>query len=136
MEMRLLAVACMVGLIGSVRLAAICPAPPPPCEALAQADVVFVADVIELTVFANDRLLEGLHQIRFDVIEAFKGVKPAELWALFYSGLEKDSFARGVRYLIFANRRPTGAFVSGCSLTRQLRGLDAGELGSQLRACK
>ena len=125
----------MLGLIGPIRLTAACPEPPPPCDALAKADVVFVGEVVDLSIFMNTSQPEAIHQYRFNVIEAFKGVKPGELWALFYAGLEKDSFVMGTRYLIFANRRATGAFVSGCSLTRQLRGLDTGELGSQLRAC-
>jgi hypothetical protein len=82
---------------------------------------------------------EAIDQYRFNVIEGLKGVKAGEFWALFYTGLEKDSFKPGARYLVFANRRVTGAFISGCSLTRELRSADDEKwyrgLMLELRAC-
>jgi hypothetical protein len=123
------------------RLEAICALPPPSCEALAKADVVFVAEVVERKIYDErspseaGHFPQGIHQYRFDVIEGLKGVQPGELWALFYWGLELDSFRPGSRYLIFANRRATGVLISGCSLTRELPPKGDDKVLTEIRAC-
>jgi hypothetical protein len=90
---------------------------------------VFVAEVLDQTTYRREDeqgrpYPESIRQYRFKIIEAIKGIKTGEWWALFYAGLDLDSFRLGGRYLIFANQRPTGAFTSGCSYTRELRGLE------------
>ncbi len=89
MEMRLLTLACMVGLIGPIRLSAACPEPPPPCEAMAKADVVFVGEVVELSIFMNTSQPEAIHQYRFNVIEPFKASNPENCGPCSMPGLKK-----------------------------------------------
>ena len=115
----------------SPQLGAICPTPPVACEKLAKADLVFVGEVVERINYreygANGGPIpRGIDQYRFNVTEVFKGDIPADFWALFYynPGSDTDSFGPGRRYLVFAHRRVTGAFVAGCGWSRELRPSD------------
>jgi len=125
---RLLGVAYLILSGAPVRLTASCERPPPVCEAAARADVVFVGEVLESTVYAQQSdtgpLPQGIQAVRFNVIRAFKGVEPTEWWGLFHFGVDANAFKVGARYLVFAHRRATGAFVTGCTLTREMRRAD------------
>ena len=136
------ALSVMICLLSS-QLDAVCPKPPVACEKLAEADVVFVGEVVERIDYrqygANGQpMVNGIDQYRFKVTEVFKGDIPADFWALFYynPGGDTDSFAPGRRYLVFAHRRVTGAFVAGCGWRRELRRLSEDEaVLAELRAC-
>jgi hypothetical protein len=110
-----------------LRLSASCPHPEPPCNELAKADLVFIADVVESTdVPRRDEqgrpYPDGITNYRFNVLEGLKGIAPGEFRAQFYFGgaSDLDSFRSGGYYLIFANRTRTGNYKSGCSLSREI----------------
>jgi hypothetical protein len=98
--------------------------------ATARADLVFFGEVLEQTTYVEyterGPLLNGIQAVRFNVIRAFKGVKPSQWWwGLFYFGVEAKSFKHGARYLVFAHRSATGAFHAGsCTLTREMERAD------------
>lgn len=121
---RLVAAGCLVLSAGHARLTAVCMPPPPLCEAAARADLVFFGEVLQVTTYVEQTergpLPQGIQAVRFRVIRPFKGVEPTEWWGLFYFGVEAKSFDPGARYLVFAHRRATGAFVTGCTLTREI----------------
>jgi len=130
----LLVIACVSCAAVPLRWGASCPSIPPSCEALAKADLVFIADVLEATSVPrrNDRGMpypEGITNYRFNVVEGVKGIEPGEFRAQFYygGGSDLNSFGLGLRYLIFANRAATGIYKSGCSLTREIRKTGEGE---------
>jgi hypothetical protein len=127
----------------SPQLDAACPSPPPPCEKLAKADLVFVGEAVGLVrnreIGSNGlpRLL-GIDQYRFNVTEAFKGVTLGDFWALFYynPGSDTDSFdALNRRYLVFANRTVTGSFIAGCGWSRYLWRKEEESAVEEIRAC-
>lgn len=122
--MHLVTVACLVVTSAPVRLTATCMPPPPLCEGAARADVVFYGEVLEETTYVEQSESgprpQGIQALRFNVIRAFKGVQPSEWRGLFYFGVEARSFKQGARYLVFAQRRATGAFVTGCTATREM----------------
>ena len=125
MTQRLFSIACLTCPAIPLRLGASCPAPPPPCEAQAKADLVFIAEVLEATFVQrrNDQGMpypDGIANYRFNVLEGLKGIEAGEFRAQFYYGEGNDlnSFVPGQRYLIFADRAVTGIHKSGCSLTR------------------
>ena len=124
MKMMHLAAAAWLAFTGhAVYPSAMCEPPPPLCEAAARADVVFFGEVLEQTTYAEyterGPLPQGIQAVRFKVIRAFKGGMPSQ-WGLFYYGVEAKSFKDGARYLVFAHRSATGAFQTGCTLTREL----------------
>jgi hypothetical protein len=92
--------------------------PPLPCEALAQSQMVFYGEVLQVTerpqiVGANIAVLS----VRFNVLRAFKGVKEGELLETVYYGPDAVRFEAKRRYLVYALRKP-GAFLSvGCTRT-------------------
>jgi hypothetical protein len=141
--MYLAAVACLVLTGDPVHLSASCLPSPPLCEAATKADLVFFGEVLAETNYAEyterGPLPQGIQAVRFNVIRAFKGVEPPELWGLFYYGVEARSFREGARYLVFAHRRPTGAFVTGCTLTREVATADkpawSGSEAAELAEC-
>jgi hypothetical protein len=111
-----------------LRLSASCAPPPPPCEAVAKADLVFIADVLDATSVTrrDDQgrpFPDGITNYRFTVLESLKGIETGEFRAQFYFGAARDddSFASGRRYLILANRDAFGVYRSGCSLTREIK---------------
>lgn len=129
MKMMHLAAVAWLGLTGRpVHPTAACEPPPPLCEAAAGADLVFFGEVLGETTYAEHTergpLPQGVQAVRFNVIRAFKGVNGSLLWHFFYFGVEARSFKLGDRYLVFAHRRATGAFVTGCTLTRELTAAD------------
>ena len=141
MTQRLFVIACLTCVAIPLRLDASCPRPGPPCEELAKADLVFIAEVLEATsVPRRDgqgrAYPDGITNYRFNVLEAFKGVNTGEFRAQFYFGgaQDLDSFQSGRRYLIFANRALTGIHKSGCSLTREITKTGEGEWLPPMRA--
>jgi len=82
--MHLAAVACLVLTGHTVRLWAECAAPPPMCEAAARADLVFFGEVLEQTTYVEyterGTGVNGIQAVRFNVIRAYKGVKPSQWW--------------------------------------------------------
>ena len=124
MTLRLVVAMCLVLSAGHIRLTAACLPPPPMCEAAAGADLVFFGEVLEETTYVQHTergpLPLGIQAVKFGVIRPFKGVQASEWWGLFYFGVEARSFNPGARYLVFAHRRETGAFVTGCTMTREI----------------
>jgi hypothetical protein len=125
----------------SSQLDAACPPPPLPCERLAKADLIFVGTVVERVHHAEQTasgaVPRGIDQYRFKVPRPSKGVTPGDFSALFsYNpGSDTDSFAPGRRYLIFAHRRVTGAFIAGCAWSRELRRNEDDSLVVEMRSC-
>ena len=137
-------IAC-IGFLGSPTGASnVCLPPPPLCEAAASADLVFFGEVLAQTdeTKRSERgavPVDGVQAVKFNVIQAFKGVETGELWGLFYIGFDAPPFKIGARYVVFAHRRATGVFVTGCTLTRELSKLGeaawARTDAAELRAC-
>ena len=118
-------VACLFLAADAVHLSASCLEPPPPlCEGAARADLVFFGEVLEQITYTEQTergpLPQGVQAIRFKVIRAFKEAEPGESWRLFYFGVDQSPFKQGARYAVFAHRRATGAFVHGCTRTREI----------------
>src|SRR5262249_10297731 len=127
MTQRLFVIVCLTCAATPLRLSATCQRPASPCEELAKADLVFIAEVLEATsVPRRDEqgrpYPDGITNYRFKVLEGLKGVNIGEFRAPFYfgGGQDLDYFQSGRRYLIFANRALTGIYKSGCSLTREI----------------
>jgi len=130
MNLMHLAAVAFLSLTGhAVNLSLKCETPPPLCEAATRAELVFFGEVLEQTTYAEmterGPLPQGVQAVRFNVIQAFKGVKPAQWWGLFYFDVEAKAFTKGGRYLVFAPpRRATGVFNTGCTLTREMERRD------------
>ena len=129
MKMSLLvAAACLISAGGSGRPVASCEPLPPLCGSAARADLVFFGEVLSVRTYAErtegGQLPQGIQEVRFNVIRAFKGVKTGEAWGLYYFDSESAPFKTTARYLVFAERRLTGAFVTGCTPTRELSSAD------------
>src|SRR5262245_58526296 len=112
---------CTVFVVAFQQLAAVCMPPPPPCEALAQSQVVFYGETQEVTsqpyvVGSSVALLS----VRFNVLRAFKGVKEGPLSETFYYGTEAVRFEPKKRYLVYAIRRPGEFLVVGCTRSEWL----------------
>ena len=123
------------------RLNAACPYPGTPCEELAKADLVFIAEILEATSIPRTDeqgrpYPDGITSYRFNILEGLKGIEASEFRAQFYFGGGQDlnDFEPGRRYLIFANRAGTGIYRSGCSLTREITKTGEGEWLPGMRA--
>lgn len=146
MWIRLFVVASLVMSGSPIPVRAACLPPPPLCEAAARADLVFFGEALEATTYSQHTerglLPQGIQAVRFNLIRPYKGAEGSELWGLFYVDVESKSFTPGARYLVFAHRRVTGAFVTGCTLTREISRdaeaewlrAEAFELGACLKA--
>ena len=137
---RLFVILCLVCVATSPRLTADCSPPGTTCEQVAQADVIFIAEVREATEVprtdAQGRPIpEGITDYRFNVLEGLKGIEAGEFRAQFYfgGGKDLDSFHPGSRYLIFATRTTTGIYRSGCSPTREIASTGGREWLPQMR---
>jgi hypothetical protein len=119
---RTLLVSCAALFVLSQQLNGSCAQPPPPCEALAQSQMVFYGEVQEVTsrpfiVGSSIALLS----VRFDVLRAFKGAKEGSLLENFYYGADGVRFEPNRKYLVYAIRRQPEAFlVVGCTRTEWL----------------
>ena len=137
---RTLLVSCAVLFVLSQQLDGACMAPPPPCDALVQSQLVFYGEVQEVT---SQPYIVGasmeLHSVRFNVLRAFKGAKEGPLLETFYWGADGVRFEPKRRYLVYAIRRqPTAFLVVGCTRTEWLAaGRDAMHLTemSELAMC-
>lgn len=95
--------------------------PPPPCEALAQSQVVFYGEVLEVRsrphfVGASVALLS----VRFNVLRAFKGVAQGPFLETFYYGSEGVRFEQKGRYLVYAIRKSGTFLIVGCTRSQWL----------------
>ena len=127
MKMMHLATVAWLVLTGhAVHSSAACEPPPPLCESAEDADVVFFGEVLDQTTYSEytgrggEPFPQGIQSVHFNVIRAFKGVKPAQWWGFFYFNVEAKSFKQGARYLVFGHRRLTGTFHHGCTPTREM----------------
>ena len=121
MTKRFLAAALITFWSIPVRLIAACPEPPPVCESLAKADLVFWGEVLDVIFYAqmtaSGPLPDGLQAVKFNVITPYKGVKEGEFWGVFARNTNTVGFGRA-RYLVFAHRTTSGIFSDGCTHTR------------------
>jgi hypothetical protein len=129
MKMMLLVALASLAVTGrALHSSAVCPPPPPLCEAASNATLVFFGEVLDQTTYAEHTergpLPQGVQAVRFNVIRAFKGVNGSLLWQFFYYNVDERSLQRGARYLVFARKSPTGAFHHGCTLTREIEKKD------------
>ena len=118
---RTLLVTCAVLFAFSQQVNGACMPPPPPCEALAQSQVVFYGEVLEVTsrphfVGASVALLS----VRFNVLRAFKGVEQGPFLETFYYGSEGGRFEPRMRYLVYAIRNPGTFLIVGCTRSQWL----------------
>jgi hypothetical protein len=122
MTKRLLTVALFALCSVPVRLIAECREPPPVCESLAKADLVFWGEVLDAIFYAQmtaaGPLPDGLQAVKFNIITPYKGVKEGEFWGVFTRNTNTVGF-RGGRYLVFAHRTGLGIFSDGCTHTRR-----------------
>jgi hypothetical protein len=108
-----------------------CLIPPPPCEALAAADYVFVADTPWVQWFEADP-----ERVGFMIVERFRGVPREHGYieaSVFVHNAEAVSFHPDRRYLVYAIKRSDGVWSTVCSRTRTIRPDDK-EVAS-LRKC-
>ena len=124
--MQLVTVAWLVLTGHAVHSSVACEPSPPLCESAARADVVFFGEVLEQTTYSEymgrggEPSPQGVQSVHFNVIRAFKGVKPAQWWGFFYFNSEARSFEKGARYLVLGHRSQSGAFHHGCTPTREM----------------
>ena len=125
---RLLLILCLAWAVTPPKLGADCAPPETTCAQVANADLIFIAEVLEATSYSRTDaqgrpLPEGITSYRFNVLEGLKGVEAGEFRTQFYfgGGNDLDSFHPGSRYLIVATRTTTGIYRSGCSLSREIR---------------
>jgi hypothetical protein len=111
-----------------------------PCEALRQASVVFVADVIEAGEpaerISQTQSRPAPQAVRFKIIERFKGLSPdqAEISAkIAFSSAETVFVTAGKRYLVYARERSDGTWDTNCSATKPVD--EAAQELAVLRQC-
>jgi hypothetical protein len=79
---RLLLIACLTCAALPLRLSAACPRPGPTCEQLTNADLVFIAEVLETASLPREDdqgrpCHDGITGYRFNVLEGVKGINQA-----------------------------------------------------------
>jgi hypothetical protein len=123
-----------------VHVAAACPQPPPPCEALQEASIVMVAEVLEADnakeLLAPNPLPPAA--VRLRVVERFKGVSEdqRELTARIWFDSNTVKLNAGRTFLVYANHLqgyPRDVWTTGCSRTKPLD--DGRDEVRQLRKC-
>jgi hypothetical protein len=122
-----------------------CPMPPPPCAAMRQASLVFVADVVAAssgTERINERGSRVVpYRVRFRIVEAFKGLDKTqtELDAQTDHNVEAPQFHTGRRYLVYARGAIDGVLVTTCTRSRRIDSPGRSEqrlIDSELRALR
>ena len=110
------------------------------CEALRQASVVFVADIIEVGSpeerISQTQSRPAPQPLRFKIIERFKGLSPdqQEISAkIAFSSAETVFVAAGKRYLVYARQRSDGTWDTNCSATKLVD--EAAHELAELRQC-
>ena len=94
-------------------LTAECTVPPPPCEELRRADLVFHGRVSRVE-FLTDRSSDG-SRVTFEVLRAFKGVEGKTFTGTFnITGAEEFRFYAGVEVVVYA-WRSQGIWTTACS---------------------
>jgi hypothetical protein len=75
---------------------------------------VFVGDVMAIRILQD----EGLTEVTFEVVEAFKGIKPGRQMLRFINWLDDFLFREESVRVLVAAHRDGEHYSSGCSLTR------------------
>ena len=124
LTMRNVAAVVTATLLLTARPSAFCGPPPPTCEALATADVVFYGEVLEATYhpdyFGPNRVSSDGHQdLRFTVLRAFKGVVNGVFGGAFRTDSNSIRFAEGLAYVVFASQKD-GLWLTSCSRTSEI----------------
>lgn len=97
-------------------LRADCPAPPPVCQALDSAELVFHGRVSTVEPVNANTTAPG-RRVAFTVTRAFKGVEGKHFTGSFTAaGLEEFRFKPGLEVLVYA-RRYQGVWTTACSRT-------------------
>jgi hypothetical protein len=93
-----------------------CLAPPPPCVALNNADLVFHGRVTSTTWVTPDSTADG-NRVTFQVRRAFKGISGTEYTGVFNaSNAEAFQFFEGMDVIVYAHRSGT-EWQTACSRT-------------------
>jgi hypothetical protein len=140
--MRLFA-ACGILLAFSARPTAECGVPPPTCDALANATLVFYGEVLDSAftpnyLAPNEQSKDGRQEVRFNVLQAFKGVEKGAFTGTFNFTYETVFFKPGARFLVYASSR-NGRLETACSRTTELsKSTESVVLGklANLSACR
>jgi hypothetical protein len=123
-------------LLNVALLRAACFRPPPPCEALKSAQVVFYGEVLHVES-TPDKPTESIAEVRFRMLRAIKGDVIAnergEWSGRFLHQLDAHKFAAGARVIVYA-RMHEGLRLTGCSRTRAFTENERAELDSELTA--
>jgi hypothetical protein len=101
--------------VGSAPARAECVARSAICHSLDGAGVVFTADVEAIRVIQGDRSFRV--EVRFQILEAFKGAVAGERTLQFVTTAESFQFQVGQRVLLYASFAE-GAWSSDCTRTR------------------
>jgi hypothetical protein len=122
------------------RVTAECIVPPPPCEALKDAPIVLLADVVDaIAPWEHPGQPNALlsNDVRLRVIEAFKGVPAgqSEITASLHVSVETPVvLVKGETYLLYVYVGDKGTWGTGCTRTRRAARTDP-EV-RELRRCK
>jgi len=101
---------------GNAPLAAECLAPPPPCVALNNADMVFHGRVVSATWVTPESTADGT-RVTFDVLRAFKGISGKTYTGVFDErNAESFRFFEGMVVIVYARNAGT-AWQTACSRT-------------------
>lgn len=117
--------ACALLSLLAPRLFADCGPPRSSCDAFASAGLVFYGEVLEATyhsdyVGLNAASSPGHQDVRFNVLQAFKGAKSGLFGGTFRMDSEAVPFIKGKRYLVFAAQRD-GQWFTACGRTSEIR---------------
>jgi hypothetical protein len=97
----------------AVAVEAECTVPPPPCEELRRADLVFHGRVSKVE-FLSEKSTDG-SRVAFEVLRAFKGVDGKTFTGTFnITGAEEFYFAAGMEVVVYAWRYQ-GIWTTACS---------------------
>jgi hypothetical protein len=117
-----------------------CIVPPPPCQAMEKAAIVFVGDVTLAGPFEQQtgpNAFQFVPQpVRFRVVERFKGVPEGqtEVAGSVRFSAEAILFTSGLRYIVYASLASDGTWGTACSRTSTLK--ERPDEIRQLRKCK
>jgi hypothetical protein len=101
-----------------------CAAPAPCCEAYKQAALVFLAKVDGMQPAAGPMRSGVLTQVRFRILEWFKGSSGNQLTFTLKPSSEEFDYVTGKRVLVYATRSDGGTWSTACTRTRQVSPTD------------